>query len=652
MPALERLFTPIKIGSMELKNRIAMAPITTGWAPADGTVPERIIDYLEARARGGVALIILETVTIDARFPYLMQSMGLWADHLIPGFKRLTDRIHAYGAKVAPQISHAGPESFSSLKGIPAVGPSPVLNKLTGQVCRELSSDEIEAIVVQYGEAARRAREAGCDAVEVHAAHSYMLAGSFLSPLRNKRTDAYGGGPDGRARFLLEVLGSVKAHAGSDFPVILRISGDEYVTGGRRLDETLYLAPKLAAAGVDAFEISGGVQPELTWRILPPTGTPLGLNVHAAAAIKQVVDVPVMAVGRINDPRMAEHYLQRGYIDVAVMGRALLADPELPNKAAAGRFDDIAPCVGCSLGCVGEQMQLRSMTCVINPTVGREKETPLVPAANRKKVLVIGGGPAGLEAARVAALRGHDVTLCEKSDKLGGQLNLAAMAPTKQEITQWVQYLIRQAQKAGVKIELNREVTLELVERLKPDVAIVATGGTCLVPPIPGVERAGVVHGSDVLQGTVAPLRARVLIIGGGSIACEVADILASPPGNPLDTNNSVTIVEMLPEIAQSEPPGPKMLLMERLREKGVSVITSATVKEITYDGAVIVRNGREDTIAGMDHVVLACGTTSVDCLSDKLRGRVAEVYVIGDAKSPRRALEAIAEGMEVGRAI
>jgi NAD(H)-dependent 7beta-hydroxy-3-oxo-delta4-cholenoic acid oxidoreductase len=652
MPALKRLFSPIQIATMRVKNRIAMAPITTGWAPADGTVPDQIIDYLEARARGGVGLIILETVTVDEHFPYFMQTMGLWSDHLIPSFRRLTDAMHAHGAKVAPQIAHPGPESFSFLKGIPPVGPSPVLNKLTAQVCHELTVEEINKIVVQYGEAARRAREAGCDAVELHAAHSYMLAGSFLSPLRNRRTDAYGGAADGRARFVMEVLASMKARAGRDFPIIVRISGDEYMTGGRGLDDTLYIAPKLVEAGADAFEVSGGVQPELTWRIIPPIGTPLGLNVHAAAAIKQVVNVPVMAVGRINDPRLAEHFLERGYVDMTVMGRALLADPDLPNKAAEGRFDDIAPCVGCSLGCVGEQMQLRSMTCVINPTVGREKEMTIQPAARPKKVLVIGGGPGGLEAARVAAMRGHEVTLCEKSGKLGGQLNLAAMAPTKQEIVQWIQYLVRQAQKAGVRIELNKEVTPELVDELKPDVVVVATGGECLIPPIPGVEKANVVHSSDILQGKVIPLRARVLIIGGGSTACEIADAIASPGGNPLDTNNTVTIVEMLPDIAQDEPPGPKMMLMERLREKGVKVITSATVKEITEDGAVIVRNGQEQTIGGMNHIVLACGTKSVDRLSEKLRGKVPEVHVIGDARSPRRALEAIAEGMEVGRAI
>jgi len=652
MAALEKLFSPIEIGSMVLKNRIAMAPMTTNWAPADGTIPDKMIDYFEARAKGGVGLIMVETVTVDERFPYIMQTLGLWDDRLIPSFKKFADTMHAHGAKVAPQISHPGPESFSFMKGIPSVGPSPALNKLTQQVCRELATEEIGPIVQQYGEAARRAREAGCDAVELHAGHNYMLAGSFLSPLRNQRIDEYGGSVDGRLRFLLEVMQSIKSRAGRDFPVIVRISGDEYVTGGRDLSETLYIAPKLVEAGVDAFEVSGGVQPELTWRIIPPMGTMRGLNVAAAAAIKQVVDVPVMVVGRINNPRFAEDILNKGYADMTVMGRALLADPELPNKAAEGRFDDIAPCTACTLGCVGEPMNMRSMTCSINPALGLEKKMAIVPADKPKKVLVVGGGPGGMEAARVAALRGHDVTLCEKGQKLGGQLNVAAMAPTKQEVILWAQYLVRQVKKLGVRVELNTAVTPELISERKPDVVILATGSEPTVPSIPGVDKPKVVHSADILQRKVAPIRANVLVVGGDSVGCEVADALAGFGDNPLDVENRVTIVELRPGVAQDEVPGARMLLCQRLREKGVTILTGTTVKEITDDGAVIEHNGEERTLGGMDHIVLACGATPVDGLSDKLRSTIPEVHVIGDAKQPRRALEAIREGSKVGRAI
>ncbi|MBW1686098.1 MAG: FAD-dependent oxidoreductase [Deltaproteobacteria bacterium] len=652
MAALERLFSPIKIGKMEVKNRIAMAPMTTNWAPPDGTVPDRMLEYLEARAQGGVGLIIFETVTVDERFPYIMNSVGLWDDELIPGFKKFVDAMHAHGAKVAPQISHPGPESFSFTKGIQPVGPSPALNKLTGQVCRELAVEEIGPIVEQYGEAARRAREAGCDAMELHAAHNYMLAGSFLSPLRNRRMDDYGGTIDGRLRFVLEVMESIKRRAGSDFPVILRISGDEYAAGGRDLGETLYMAPKLVEAGVDAFEVSGGVQPELTWRIIPPMGSPRGLNVSAAAAIKQVVDVPVMVVGRINNPRMAEDVLQKGYADMIVMGRALLADPELPNKAAEGSFDDIAPCTGCTLGCVGEQMKMRSMTCSINPSVGREKEMVMLPAGSPKKVLVVGGGPGGMEAARVAAVRGHDVTLCEKEKELGGQLKVAAMAPMKQEISLWVRYLARQVKKVGVRVELNTSMTSDLIEQRKPDVVILATGSQCCAPPIPGVDKAKVACSCEIFRQEVVPKRSNVLVVGGSSVGCEVADAMAGFGDNPLDVDNRVTIIERLPGVAEDEMPGARMLLRQRLRDKGVTTITGATVREITDDGAVIEKNGEQQEVSGMDHIVLACGARAVEDLSEKIRDKVPEVHVIGDAKQPRRALEAIAEGAAVGRAV
>jgi NAD(H)-dependent 7beta-hydroxy-3-oxo-delta4-cholenoic acid oxidoreductase len=650
MSALTKLFSPIKIGTMEVKNRIAMAPMTTNWAPADGTVSDRMIEYWGARAQGGAGLIIFETVTIDERFPYILQSVGLWEDQLIPSFKRFVDAMHAHGAKVVPQISHPGPESFSILKGIQAVGPSPILCKLSGQMCRELAAEEIKPVVEQYGDAARRARAAGCDGMELHAAHSYMMAGSFLSPLRNKRTDAYGGSVDGRLRFLLEVLENIKAKAGKDFPVILRISGDEHLSGGRDVRDTQYIAPKLVAAGVDAFEISGGVEPELIYRVLPPTGMPRGLNVPAAAAVKEVVDVPMLVVGRISDPRLAEDILQKGHADMVVLGRALIADPDLPNKAMEGRFEDIAPCTSCGMGCISEQIKFRQMTCVINPTVGKEQEMAITSAPKPKKVLVVGGGPGGLEAARVAALRGHDVTLCEKAGKLGGQLNLAPIAPMKQELSQWVQYLSVQVQKAGVQIELNKEVTLDLVEALNPEAVVVATGGECLVPPIPGVEAPNVLHSHDVLAGKTGIMRGKVIIIGGGMVGCELADVLGGSADNPMDGANEVTLIEMLPDIASDEVPAARTLLMQRLREKEVKIVTGATVKEIIEDGVVITKDGKEETISGQSHVVLACGVRSVDALSNSLMDKVSEVHVIGDAKEPRRALEAIAEGAQIGR--
>jgi len=652
MKSLDRLFSPIKIGPMEVKNRVVMSPMTTSYAAEDGSVSEKMLHYYEARAKGGVGLMILESTTIDGMHPYQPRTLGLWDDSLIPSYRGLVERLHAHGARVAPQVIHPGPESLSVLHGIQPVGPSVALCKTTGQMCRELTVEEIGLIVDQFGEAARRAREAGCDGLELDSAHCYKLMGSFLSPLRNRRTDSYGGPVEGRLQFALEIINSIRARAGRDFPIIMRLSGDEMLPGGHNLEDTLYIAAMLAEAGVDAFDISGGVV--LGWfsRVVPPTGSPLGLNAPHAAAVKGVVPVPVMVVGRINNPWLAESILARGQADMVVLGRALLADPDFVNKATEGRFDDIAPCLGCGLGCIGELTAGRSMTCLMNPAVGREREMALVPAARRKKVLVAGGGPAGLETARVAALRGHQVTLMEKEAKLGGQFNLAAAAPLKQELSQAIKYLAGQVAKAGVTIELNTPVTPEKVDEIKPDVLVVATGSEPAVPALAGAGGARVVTAHDVLAGRAIVRSRNVVVIGGGMVGCEVADFLADVGDNPQVRRTAVTLVEMRPEIGYDRPTPQASLLLKRLRDKNVRIVTSAEVKEVLDDGVIVTREGHDEAIRGMGCIVLATGARPVDSISEMARGGVSEVYKIGDASQPRLALEAIAEGAEVARSI
>jgi 2,4-dienoyl-CoA reductase-like NADH-dependent reductase (Old Yellow Enzyme family)/thioredoxin reductase len=651
---LKHLFSPIRIGSMEVKNRIVLPPMTVGYGVPEGTVSEKHRDYYEARAQGGAGLIITEAAAVHAQRKYGMFPLGLYEDAQIQSWRELAEATHRHGAKLAVQLMDPGPESIMMLTGIQPAGPSRVVGRgLFRDVPRELSIGEIEAIVDDFAEATRRAKEAGLDAIEIHAAHGYALVGSFLSPFFNKRTDRYGGSLEGRLRLLLEIIEAIRGRVGKDFPIIVRVSGDERRTGGRTLQETQFIARILVEAGVDALEVSGGTVPTVFWAVVAPSGTPLAINADFSQAIKQVVNVPVISVGRINSPRVAEFLLETGKADMVSMGRALHADPELPNKAAAGAFDDIVPCLGCNCGCIGSVVQGRLATCIINPAAGKEKEMAIVPAEHRKKVLVAGGGPAGLEAARVAALRGHEVTLYEKEEKLGGQVNLASVPPFMQEIGQLIKHLSTRVQKAGVQVELGKAVTPELIEELKPDVVVVATGASPLVPEkIPGINKDKVVTAWEVLAGHEACKARRVLIVGGGLTGCETADFLALPTDNMAAAPTEVTLLELQEEIALDSMAEPRHLLLERLREKRVHVIVRARVKEILDDGVVFERDGQEETLRGFEYVILAMGVKPVDTLSKQIEGKVPEVYVIGDATQPRRALDATAGGAEIGRRI
>jgi len=546
-----------------------------------------------------------------------------------------------------------GPEGASVLSGMQPVGPSPVPSHTIREVPRELTIAEIDGVINDFAEAARRAREAGVDAVQIHAAHGYAMVGSFLSPFFNKRTDAYGGSLEGRLKLLLDIIRRIRARVGRDFPVIVRLSGEERVPGGRTIEETQFIAPIIVEAGADALEISGGQVPAAFWGVVPPLGTPLGLNTAASEAVKKVVSVPVICVGRINSPRLAEFILASGKADLVSMGRALIADPELPNKAAAEAFEDIAPCVGDNYGCLYTAMMGKPSTCIVNATMGKEKEMAIVAAKKPKRVLVVGGGPAGLEAARVAALRGHQVTLCEKEQRLGGQVNLASVPPFMQEISQLIKYLSYQVTRLGVKVELGKEVTPELVQEMRPDAVVVATGARPLIPEdIPGVGKERVVTAWDVLAGKAAAKANNVIILGGGLVGCETADFLAETGDNLAAGRTEVTIVEMLDNVALDMAFEPRHLLMQRLHAKKVKMLTSAKVKEILDDGIVFVRDGREESLHNADHIILALGSRPVNQLFENIKDKVAEVYVIGDAQKPRKILEATAEAAEVGRKI
>jgi 2,4-dienoyl-CoA reductase-like NADH-dependent reductase (Old Yellow Enzyme family)/thioredoxin reductase len=646
---LKNLFSPIRIGNVEIANRVVMSPMATNLCSPDGSVTEAQIDHYVARARGGVGLIIAEDCTVGPN--YVARTVSLANDKFIPGWKKLTETVHVYGTKIMPQIFHPSFNAPSALNnGAQPVAASPIPNLHSREIPRELTTEEILGIIEQFGETARRAKEGGCDGVQIHCAHMHHLLGSFLTPYYNKRTDEYGGPLEGRLRLPLEVIQRVRSKVGPGFAILVRISGEEYMPGGLTVEQTSYLAPLLVEAGADAIHVSGGTSTN-AWVTIAPTGSPQAQFADLAASVKKVVNVPVICVGRITEPWMAESIIAQGKTDMVAMARALLADPEWPNKVKTGRWEDIAPCVG-DTQCLIQVVFGHPVSCLINPAAGKDRQMEIVPTKTPKKVLVVGGGPGGMEAARTAALRGHKVTLMEKSAKLGGQLHLAAFAPMKQEYTLAIQYLANQVQKSGVRVELNREVIVEDILKSGTDVVVVATGGLAIMPSeILGIQGQNVVSAWDVLSGRVFP-GPNVVIIGGGKVGCEAADYIAHPVDDMNPMGNKVTVLEMLPHVIMDDFSPWRTVLIQRLQNKGVKIITEAKVIEILADGVKYDKNGKQEILKGLNHVVVSMGTRSNNPFGEKLKRGSFEVHVIGDAKEPRDAMKAIAEGAEVGRRI
>jgi 2,4-dienoyl-CoA reductase-like NADH-dependent reductase (Old Yellow Enzyme family)/thioredoxin reductase len=645
-----KLFSPINIGSVEVKNRIVLAPMVSGQAGVDGRITEGHIKWYETRARGGVGLIIVELTPIVQRGQAGPNLLAIWDDSFIPGFEQLTKAVHAFGTKIFLQLCHAGRQTCKAYNGgqlpvAPSAIPCPVYEPNFHEVPEELSIEEIEQIIGQFGKAAKRSKEAGFDGVEIHGAHGYLIA-EFMSVYSNRRHDAYGGDLFARMKFPLEVIKSIRREVGGTYPIGFRFSGNEFVPDGRTIEGSKKIARILGAAGVDYLHVSGGVY-ESFWAIVQPYGICEGFLADDAAAIRHVVNVPVIAVGKIKSPEVAEEILEEGKADMVAMGRQLICDPDWPTKVRAGDWEDIRPCISCTQGCINRGIVEGAQACCIyNTSAGLEKEAEIRLAEMPKRVLIIGGGPGGLEAARVAALRGHRVMLFEKEKKLGGRFNMACIAPFKQEYALAIKWLSNQVINLGVQVELRKEVTPEIVEELNPDVVIIATGAVPVMPSIPGIDRQEVAFAEDILGGK-AKMGTRVMIFGGGQLGCEVADFISQ-------RGKEVTIVESMPEIGvpTGTPLMVAQLLIPRLRRYGVKMLTRATVEEIIDDGVIVTIDGKEQTIRGIDQIVVAMAWKQVDELCKKLESKVPEVYVIGDAKEPRGAYEATHEGAEVARKI
>lgn len=628
------LWESFRIGHMELRNRIVMPPMVTQYASEEGYVTARSRNYYTARARGGVGLIIVEATYVDKPGQAFANQLAISDDKYILGLSYLVQAIHKEGAKAAIQLHHGGRVAKSAVSGNQPVAPSPVAS-LGGEIPKELSVEEIGTIVTKFADASVRAKKAGFDGVEIHGAHGYLID-QFISRTSNKRQDFYGGDLQNRARLLIEILKAIRERAGKDLSIWCRINGQEYgVDGGTTLEESKQIACMAQDAGAAAIHVSA-FGPQSPTNLTTSTFVP-AVIADLAAEIKKVVEVPVIAVGRIT-PEAGERLLAEEKADLIAIGKGLLADPNLPNKLVSGRLEDITPCIVC-MACLSDlrSPDVLGIRCQINAALGREEEHRISQARKVRKIFVIGGGPAGLEAARVAALRGHQVVLYEKRSRLGGQLIQAAVAPHKDRIEPLIRYLQTQLINLGVRIELGKEVTAATIEDFNPEVVVCATGIKPMVPEIPGLDQIQVVQAGDVLEGKVE-VGNRVVVLGGDSVACETAEFLA-------DKRKKVTVTRRGAEMALNVEAVLRPSFLGRLVQKGVTLLTEIRYNEVTSQGLVITTKDGQKRVIEADTIVLAVGSIPDTELYQEIKSRVPEVYLAGDCVEPRKIRNAIGDG-------
>jgi 2,4-dienoyl-CoA reductase-like NADH-dependent reductase (Old Yellow Enzyme family)/thioredoxin reductase len=627
------LFSPVRIGGLEVKNRTVMPPMGTNLGHEEGFVTPRLQDYYGARAEGGVGLVIVEGACVDTVAAKASpRQIVIDNDRFLPGLRGLAEAIHEGGARAAIQLMHAGVAAAARLTPHP-LAPS-AFTMPDGRSTREITPDDMALVAEQHAAAALRVKEAGFDGVELHAAHRYLLA-AFLSPSTNRRQDSYGGQAPNRARLVVEVLRRVKEAVGPNYPVWLRMNGQEWMPDGLSNEEAVLIAGLFEEAGAAAVHISAwGVKDQRQQASLPTV--PGGL-LPLTAAIKKALRIPVIAVGLMS-PEIGEAALREGRADLIAFGRGLIADPELPRKAAEGRPEDIRPCIAC-MHCRDGLLTGRDVECQVNPAAGREAEWHIARAERPRKVLVVGGGPGGMEAARTAALRGHRVTLWEKGPQLGGQLLQAAVAPHKEMLAPLLPYYQAQLRKLGVGVELRRVADAAAVRDAAPDAVVVATGVEPLVPAIPGVKGPQVVLAEEVLGGT-AQVGRRVVVIGGEMVGCEVAEHLAAQ-------GKQVAVTRRGERMAQKVTPSIRELLLLRLEGLGVRLLTGVSYEEITDKGLTVTLEGKRELLEA-DTVVLAAG--SVPAGAPEVGG--VALKKVGDCVEPRGVKEAIAEGWAAALAL
>jgi 2,4-dienoyl-CoA reductase-like NADH-dependent reductase (Old Yellow Enzyme family)/thioredoxin reductase len=640
MTPFKTLFSPFRIGRLELKNRIVMPPMATNFAGPDGKVTDRHIAYYVKRVQGEVGYVTFEHTGV-LREGRASPGMALLdSDQQTPSFKKLVDAVHREGGKIFIQINHAGRQTSTSITGLPIVAPSAIPCPVRKEMPHPLSAGEIQGLVEAFWQAARRVKESEADGIEVHMAHGYLLC-QFLSPYSNQRDDEYGGSPERRMKAPLEVLKAVREVVGPDFPINCRLSADEYVEGGLKLDDSIGIAKALEKNGADALHISACVAAS-GYLNHPPYYVGEGVFTYLAQGIKAAVKIPVITVGRIRTPELANQVIEEKKADLVSMGRALIADPFLPKKAMEGKPEDIIPCISCNR-CI-LSIRKGDLQCAVNPETGRESTLVVKKAEHPKKVWVIGGGPGGMKAAEIAARRGHRVTLYEAQGQPGGQFLLAAIPPDKQILRELVTYLWKQMDRVGVKTILNKPFDLNLLDKEKPDAVIVATGAKPVIPEIEGIQKAKVFNVWEALS-KPGPLGQKVLVMGGGGVGAEVADFLS-------EKGKKVTLMEMREGIALDLVGHLQHYLNLRLKNKEVQVLTSTRAVRFEEDGVWVEDPQGSRKLTGFDSTVISMGSVSNAEVAEGVKKRISQVLVIGDAANPREVMEALLEAEEAAMKI
>lgn len=631
----KRIFTPGVIGGMRLKNRLVMAPMVRNWADPDGRANRRYEAHIARVASGGVGAIILEASYVSPEGKGFANQLGAHDDAIVEPLARLVAAARAHDARIGVQLYHAGRQTHAAVTGSQPVGPSELPCPLGQEPTRALTVAEIETIVRQFGEAARRCREAGCDFVEIHGAHGYLIT-QFLSPFSNLRTDAYGGSPERRFRFLGEVYAAVRAATHPDFPIIVRLSADEFVEGGLRVADTIDIARRLEALGAAAIHVSASNYASYAQGLLiSPMSIPDAPLAPLAEHIRGAVRIPVIAADKIRTPELAERLIADGVCDFVALGRPLLADPYWPLKAADDGVD-VDRCIACNEACIGRLFENRDVRCLANPSAGREDEFEGKDSVSSRRVVVVGGGPAGMAAAKCAAAEGHRVVLFERSDRLGGQLHAAAAAPLRPGWHELRRDLVKALEQTAVDVRLGVTATREIIEREEPDVVIVATGAA------PKPASWPVSAGLQVLDGVTAlvdrpGLAAPVVVAGGGCSGAQVAEAIA-------ERSIPVTVVESTPDIARDAPLDERVRLLQRLTRAGVSLLTETSIRAAGPQGVTI--TGKDgDRVLPAGSLVLCHGSRPETSLAESLAGLSATVIPVGDCVSPRRVADAVLEG-------